>query len=104
MAALERADPLFTALVGVVLLGTVVEGAYFFRIVQGLHFKSPPESATPAGADQEEAPVSALVPICLLAALIVAVGVHPGVLTDYLGPAARDLLDRAAYIHHVLGI
>ena len=103
MGALERADPLFTALVGVVLLGTVVEGAYFFRIVQGLHFRPPPESATPAGADQEEAPVSALIPICLLAALIVAVGIYPSVLTDYLGPAARDLLDKAAYIHYVLG-
>lgn len=102
-AALERADPLFTALVAIVLLGTVIEGAYFFRIVQGLHFRPPPEGGAAAGVDKDEAPVSALVPICLLAALIVAVGVYPAVLTHYLGPAARDLLDKAAYIHHVLG-
>jgi formate hydrogenlyase subunit 3/multisubunit Na+/H+ antiporter MnhD subunit len=89
--------------VGVVLLGTVVEGAYFFRIVQGLHFRPPPESAEGEGTGHEEAPASALVPVCLLAALIVAVGVYPGVVTDYLAPAATDLLDKASYIHDVLG-
>lgn len=103
-AALERADPLFTALVAIVLLGTVVEGAYFFRVVQGLHFRPAPEGAAPEGGDRNEAPASALVPVCLLAALIVAVGVYPSLLTTYLEPAAIDLLDKAAYIHHVLGV
>ena len=102
-AALAGADPLLTALVAIVLLGTVVEGAYFFRVVQGLHFRPPPEGAAPERTDRDEAPLSALVPVCLLAALIVAIGVYPAVLTDYLGPAALDLLDKAAYIHHVLG-
>ena len=104
-AALAKGDTLYTALVAAVLLGTVVEGAYFFRIVQGLYFKS----GDAAGAEAEpgggrEAPLSVLVPVCVLAAAIVVAGICPHVLTDYLGPAASDLLDKTAYVRHVLGV
>jgi len=102
-AALEKGDVLFTVLIMAVLLGTVVEGAYFFRIVQGLYFKPAPEGIATQTGQQREAPSSALVPMCVLAAVIVAVGICPYVLTDYLKLAAADLLDRAAYIQHVFG-
>ena len=103
-AALEKADVLFTVLVAIALLGTVVEGAYFFRIVQGLYFKPAPQGMGAESGEEGEAPFSALLPVCALAVAIVAVGVCPHVLTHYLEPAAADLLDRAAYIHHVLGV
>ncbi len=103
-AALAKADTLFTVLIAIGLLGTVVEGAYFFRIVQGLYFKEAPEGAGTNPGEDVEAPLSALVPICVLAVAIVAVGVCPCVLTRYLGAAAADLLDKAAYIRHVLGV
>ena len=103
-AALEKADVLFTVLMAIALLGTVVEGAYFFRIVQGLYFKPAPEGAGAEAGKDREAPFSALLPVCVLAVAIVAVGVYPQVLTHYLEPAAADLLDKAAYIQHVLGV
>jgi len=102
-AALGKADGLFTALAGIALLATVVEGAYFFRIVQRLYFEPVPESGGPESVRSGEAPFSALLPICILAVAIVGVGVCPRVLTDLLEPAARDLLAGTAYIRHVLG-
>ncbi|MEJ2627359.1 MAG: proton-conducting transporter membrane subunit, partial [bacterium] len=38
-AALTTGELLHTLLIGIVLLGTVIEGAYFFRIVQTIYFK-----------------------------------------------------------------
>ncbi len=103
-AALTKADALFTVLIAIALVGTVVEGAYFFRIVQGLYFRAAPEGVGANPGGDVEAPFSALVPICVLAAAIVAVGVWPYALIRYLAPAAADLLDKAAYIQHVLGV
>ena len=103
-AALEKGDALYTVLVAIALLGTVVEGAYFFRIVQGLYFKPAPEGAVAETGEGREAPFSALLPVCALAAAILVAGICPHVLTDYLGPAASDLLDKTAYIKHVLGV
>lgn len=103
-AALEGGGVFFTVLMAIALLGTVVEGGYFFRIVQGLYFKQAPGDAGAASGEVREAPLSALVPVCVLAVAIVAVGVFPHILTDYLRAAAADLLDRAAYIQHVLGV
>ncbi|MBS3762246.1 MAG: NADH-quinone oxidoreductase subunit F [Planctomycetes bacterium] len=102
-AALAKTDMLFTVLTGIVLLGTVVEGAYFFRIVQGLFFRSEPENIEEKPEEVLSMPFSALLPVCLLAFAIIAVGIYPQLLTDLIEPAATDLLDRAAYIQHVFG-
>lgn len=102
-AAIEQTGSLFTVLIGVALLGTVVEGAYFFRIVQRLYFKPRPEGSGEHGQARQEAPLSALIPIGVLTAAIIVAGVYPRVFSAFLGPAATDLLDKAAYIRHVLG-
>jgi len=101
-AALATADPFFVVLLAIALVGTVIEGAYFLRIVQGLYFKPTPEEAPEEGT-RKEAPLSALVPVGVLAALIVAVGIYPGLVGRALGPAANDLLDRDGYVERVMG-
>ncbi|KPK66421.1 MAG: hypothetical protein AMK73_00120 [Planctomycetes bacterium SM23_32] len=100
-AALETADTFFVVLLAIALIGTVIEGAYFLRIVQGLYFKPAPQQAREE--TRKEPPLSALVPVGVLAALIVAVGLYPGLVERALGAAANDLLDRDSYVQNVMG-
>ncbi len=96
-AALAKGEILFTALIGLVLLGTVIEGAYFFRVVQVIYFKK--------GEDRErkEAPIAALIPIFIFVILIVGIGVCPRIVTQFLGSAASELMSRMDYIRNILG-
>ena len=104
-AALAQEDVYFTVLIAVALTGTVIEAAYFFRVVQALYFKGPMvnlelESHTDT---RQEVPLSALVPICGLVILILLLGIYPNLVIGVLDSAATELLERAAYITRVLG-
>ena len=101
-AGLKTERTVYLVLVVVALAATVVEAGYFFRVVQGLYFKkgAAPESARQA----KEAPVGALIPILVLAVLIIAIGVYPQIVTDVLDGAAKELLNRGAYISNVLEV
>ena len=97
-AVLAKQQVLFTVLVGLVLLGTVIEGVYFFRVVQTIYFrkgKSNPE--------RKKAPFTALIPIFVLVTLIIIIGIFPRFITDILNSAASELLNRVEYIRSVLG-
>jgi len=99
-AALKTEKAAYLAFVAVALAATVIEAGYFFRVIQALFFKG---GAKLQGARAvNEAPVAALIPILVLAALIIAIGVYPQLVTDALDGAAKELLDRAAYINGVL--
>jgi proton-translocating NADH-quinone oxidoreductase chain N len=97
-AALATQEALFLVLIGGALLGTVIEAAYFFRIVQVLYFKG-----GDAGREWKEVPVAALIPIIVFVILILGIGIYPNFMTDVLNSAASDLLNRINYIGVVLG-
>ncbi len=97
-AALAGKSIFFTVLIGIVFLATVVEGAYFFRMVQTLYFKDAKRQI-----EYKKVPASASIPIMALVVFIVALGVYPDVLLPYLKSAAADLLNKAGYIKEVLG-
>ena len=97
-AAVAEGGALFLVLVALVLVGTVIEGAYFFRVIQAIFFKKRDEK--PA---RHEAPVAALVPILVVVVLIIALGVYPDAITGALNSAASELLERAHYVRSVLG-
>ncbi len=97
-AALSQEGILFTVLIAFVLLGTVIEGAYFFRVIQALFFKG-----RQTDIRREEAPVPALIPMVILMILIVVIGVYPKPLTNILNSASLELLNRIEYIRGVLG-
>jgi len=99
-AALAKEELLFLVLVAFVLLGTVIEGSYFLRIVQVLYFKNR-ESDSKGG--YHLLPLSGLIPICLLIVLLVIIGVYPGLISNFLSSAASELLDRTGYITAVMG-
>jgi formate hydrogenlyase subunit 3/multisubunit Na+/H+ antiporter MnhD subunit len=97
-AALATEETIFIVLIGFALLGTVIEGAYFFRVVQVLYFKG--EKPNPG---RKEAPVAALIPMFIFVVLIVVVGIYPKLVTDVLNSAASEFLNRLDYIRSVLG-
>lgn len=97
-AALATKETYFCVLVGLALLGTVIEGVYFFRVVQVLYFKG--EKPNPG---RKDAPMVALIPMFIFVLLIVVVGIYPKLVTDILDSAALELLNRLDYIRSVLG-
>jgi formate hydrogenlyase subunit 3/multisubunit Na+/H+ antiporter MnhD subunit len=97
-AALATKETIFVVLIGLALLGTVIEAAYFFRVVQVLYFKG--EKPNPG---RKEAPITALIPMFIFVVLIVVVGIYPKLVTDVLNSAASELLNRLDYIRSVLG-
>ncbi len=97
-AALAKEEILFTLLIGLVLLVTIIEAAYFFRVVQVLYFRKGNGSF-----ERKEAPITALIPMFILVALILVIGIYPQLVTNVLNSAASELLNRMDYIRSVLG-
>jgi proton-translocating NADH-quinone oxidoreductase chain N len=97
-AALVEEGTLFAVLIGIVLLMTVIEVAYFFRVIQAIYFKK-----GEGGHVRSDAPAVALVSMFIFVVLIVVIGVYPQLITGALGSATSELLERATYIGSVLG-
>jgi proton-translocating NADH-quinone oxidoreductase chain N len=95
-AGLALHSATYTGLVVLVLLATVIEVGYFLRLLQVMYFGS-------GSGEAAELPLSALIPIAVLAALIIVIGVYPQLVTGLLHRAALDLVERAEYIKLVLG-
>ncbi|MBS3794047.1 MAG: NADH-quinone oxidoreductase subunit M [Candidatus Thorarchaeota archaeon] len=71
-----------------VILNTAISAGYYLRIFRTM-MQSPP---TELAEEAEEAPVSMLVPICLLATFIVVFGIWPDIVLDLARQAAQGLL------------
>ncbi len=97
-AALAKRENLFTTFIILALFATVIEGAYFFRVVQTIYFKGENTELK-----KKEAPVSALIPMAILVILILIVGLYPKSVTNILNSAASEFLNRINYIKEVLG-
>ena len=97
-AALAQHSASYTGLIVLVLVATVIEVGYFMKLLQILFFT---EAETEGRV--KELPLSALIPITILAALIIAIGVYPHMISTVLQHAASGLVQRSAYIQSVLG-
>lgn len=95
-AALVKQELLVTILIGFVLVGTIIEGAYFLRVIQRIYFEGKEDSD-----QKQEAPLAALIPIVILVILIVGIGIYPEFMRYMLDSAAAELVDRIAYIKAV---
>jgi len=98
-ATLAKHDLMLTILLGFVLLATVIEGAYFLKVIQTIYFKS---STQENSQSHQGTSLAVLVPICVLMVLIIAIGIFPEVLTRLLNSAAGMLLQKGEYIKGVL--
>jgi proton-translocating NADH-quinone oxidoreductase chain N len=97
-AALAQHSATYTGLIVLVLLATVIEVGYFMKLLQIMFFT---EAKTEGAV--KELPLSALIPITILAALIIIIGVYPHMISGLLQQAANGLVERSAYIQSVLG-
>ena len=97
-AALAQHSATYTLLIVLVLLATVIEVGYFMKLLQIMFFT---EAETEGAV--KELPLSALIPITILAALIIAIGVYPQMVSGVLQQAASGLVERSVYIQSVLG-
>jgi proton-translocating NADH-quinone oxidoreductase chain N len=119
LSALEKHSNLYIVFIGIVLLGTVIEAAYFFKVIQVFYFKGDTEAINPvenkfseASVAQDmkisdgvktRAPIGALIPMVILVLLIIGIGIYPKFLGDILNSSSLELLDRIKYIQGVLG-
>jgi proton-translocating NADH-quinone oxidoreductase chain N len=97
-AALTKGEILYFVFIALVLIGTVIEGVYFFRVVQVIYFKKDKNIA-----EIKEAPIAALIPMFILSIFIIAIGIYPKLVTDILDSAVSEFLNRIDYIKGVLG-
>ena len=97
-AALAQHSATYTGLIILVLVATVIEVGYFMKLLQIMFF-------TEAVGEEavKELPLSALIPITILATLIIIIGIYPHMITGLLQQAASGLVERSAYIQSVLG-
>ena len=96
-SVLAKQSSLYIVFIGIVLAGTVIEGAYFFKVIQAIYFKGDEKDN-----NRQEAPLTALIPLIILVLLIIGIGVYPKVLSGILNSSASELLDRIGYIKGVL--
>jgi len=96
-SVLAEKSTLYIVFIAIVLTGTVIEGAYFFRVIQAIYFKGEKEKG-----EGREAPLIALIPLVILTLLIIGIGIYPKILSGILNSSASELLDRIGYIKEVL--
>ncbi len=97
-AALAKGELLYTILMGIVLLGTVIEGTYFFRVIQTIYFKG-----KDVATERNDSPIVCLISMSIFAVLIIVIGVYPHLVMKILNPAASELFNSIQYIRSVLG-
>jgi proton-translocating NADH-quinone oxidoreductase chain N len=98
-AALTEQEVLLTVLIVLVLLATIIEAAYFFKVVQVMYFKGEPGKPIPK---KEMTPFSVLIPVFIFVGLIVFTGIYPKLITDVLNSSASELLHRVDYIKSII--
>lgn len=98
-ATLAKHDLLLTILLGFVLLATIIEGAYFLKVIQTIYFKG---NVRQTDQPKQGTSLAALIPIFILMILVLGIGIYPGVLSKVLNSAAAMLLNRGEYIKSVL--
>ena len=101
-AAMAKGSAIFVVLAALVLFAAVIEGAYFFRVVQIIYFKKSDNKSDNA-LKREEAPPTAIIPIAILVTLIIVIGIYPNFLIGLLNSAGSEFLNRVQYIRGVLG-
>ncbi|BBB33383.1 multicomponent Na+:H+ antiporter subunit D [Thermotomaculum hydrothermale] len=85
-------------LVMLILAASVIEGVYYFRVLQ-IMFKEP----EPTRIEKKAIPLFSVIPLVILVVAIVGIGLFPGVLTPYLKGVTMDIMNRSNYIAAMLG-
>src|SRR6056297_273271 len=96
-AAIFKQEILYTVLIILVLTATVVEAAYFFKVIQAIYFKGEAKKEK-----RNRAPFKVLIPLFIFAGLILIVGIYPKLITNILESSAAELISRTDYIKSLI--
>ncbi len=94
---MASADANLIALIALILVVSVIEIVYYFRVVNGIYFKK-----SETEIEVQKPKWNASLAMITLALVIIGVGIHPNFIYHFLENAATTLLDKAGYIHSVL--
>ena len=81
---------------GAILFSVIVEGAYFVRMSHA--FFEQPEDREYKRAGR----VHIIIPVLVLVAIVIVLGLYPNYLQSFAGRVSSDLLDSATYINNIL--
>ena len=94
---MAAADSSFFYLMGTILLVSIIEIVYYFRVMGRLYFGKPQNNVI-----LQKPTFGGILAMSVLAIVIIAVGFHPDLVSGFIHNAADTLLDKAGYIHSVL--
>ncbi len=84
-------------IIGMILLVSIVELVYYFRIINRIFFFKMEDHIEP-----KRPTANALIAMFALGVIILVIGFYPGLITGYIHEASQSLLDKGKYIHDVL--
>ena len=94
---MAAADSSFFYLIGTILIVSIIEIVYYFRVMGRLYFGKPQNNVV-----LQKPTFGGIIAMSVLAIVIVAVGFHPDLVSGFIHNAADTLLDKAGYIHSIL--
>ena len=94
---MAAADSSFFYLIGTILIVSIIEIVYYFRVMGRLYFGKPQNNIV-----LQKPTYGGILAMSVLAVVIVAVGFHPDLVSGFIHSAADTLLDKAGYIHSIL--
>ncbi len=95
------ADENMILIIALILIISVVEIVYYFRVLNRLFFFSYDEKVS---VKPHKPSFNSMIAMFILAALILLIGFYPSSVTDFIDLAADDLLNTHDYIDKVLGM
>jgi formate hydrogenlyase subunit 3/multisubunit Na+/H+ antiporter MnhD subunit len=94
---LAAADEAMLGLVAIILMVSIVEIVYYFRVVAKLYWGKPTDNEV-----YHKPTFGGYISMTILAGVILLVGFYPDVITGFIDRAADTLLDKGEYISNVL--
>ena len=96
-ATLQGVNAYTIVFVVIVLFMSLIEGAYFFKVLQLMFFREPRE-----GVEIKEAPGWMLTAAIVLGIILLVISIYPKPIMNFANKAAADLVSRNVYINAVL--
>ena len=94
---MAAADASFYYLMGTILIVSIIEIVYYFRVMGRLYFGKPQNDVI-----LQKPTFGGIFAMSILAVVIIAIGIHPDFISGFIQSAADTLLDKAGYINSVL--
>jgi len=95
------ADENLMLIIALVLIISVVEIVYYFRVINRLFFFEYDEKIS---VEPHKPGINGMIALFVLAGLILLIGFYPASVTGYIDLAAKDLINTHEYIDKVLGM